>query len=176
MASLAGLLREAAHKFQGSDQNVYPPMSTMLRDQGITVLQGYKASNLEPAPDLVVVGNVASRSNPEAQAVLERGLPHLSMPQALARFFLSSRHSIVVSGTHGKTTTTAMIARMLMSAGRDASFLVGGVLSDLDQSYRLGGGDVFVIEGDEYETAFFDKGSKFLHYMPRTAILTSVEY
>jgi len=176
MGSLAGLLREAGHQVQGSDENVYPPMSTMLRAQGITLLEGYRASNLEPVPDLVVVGNVAGRSNVEAQAVLQRGIEHISMPQALARFFLSTRHSIVVAGTHGKTTTTAMIARMLLSAGRDPSFLVGGVLSDLDQSYRLGAGGVFVIEGDEYETSFFDKGSKFLHYMPRTAILTSVEY
>jgi len=176
MGSLAGLLRDVGHQVQGSDENVYPPMSTMLRAKGIVLMEGYKASNLQPAPDLVVVGNIASRGNPEAQEVLERGLEHLSMPQALARFFLSSRHSIVVAGTHGKTTTTAMIARMLLAAGSDPSFLVGGVLKDLDQSYRLGGGEHFVIEGDEYETSFFDKGSKFLHYMPRTAILTSVEY
>jgi UDP-N-acetylmuramate: L-alanyl-gamma-D-glutamyl-meso-diaminopimelate ligase len=151
-------------------------MSTMLRSRGITILEGYRAENLQPRPDLVVVGNIASASNPEAGAALDLDIDHLSMPQALARFFLSTRHSIVVAGTHGKTTTTAMIARMLMDAGRDPSFLVGGVLKDLDQSYHLGQGGEFVIEGDEYETSFFDKGSKFLHYMPRTAIVTSVEY
>ncbi len=179
MGSLAGLLAGAGHRVRGSDENVYPPISTMLRAQGIPILEGYRAGNLEPRPDLVVVGNVVNRANPEVQALLGGDLERASMPQALARFFLSTRHPIVVAGTHGKTTTTAMIARMLMEAGRDPSYLVGGVLKDLDQSYRLGkdGKDApFVIEGDEYETSFFDKGPKFLHYMPRTAVLTSVEY
>ncbi|HET6372837.1 MAG TPA: Mur ligase family protein [Candidatus Polarisedimenticolia bacterium] len=179
MGSLAGLLSEAGHQVRGSDENVYPPISTMLRGMGISILEGYRPSNLEPAPDLVIVGNVVNKDNPEVRALVASGLEYLSMPQALGRFFLSSRHSIVVGGTHGKTTTTAMIARMFMEAGRDPSFLVGGVLKDLDRSYRLGrdGADaLFVIEGDEYETSFFDKGPKLLHYMPRTAVLTSVEY
>lgn len=179
MGSLAGLLRDAGHAVRGSDQEVYPPISTMLRDKGIPVLEGYRAANIldaKPRPDLVIVGNIANRQNPEVQGLLESGIPYLSMPQALGRFFLASRHPVVVAGTHGKTTTTAMIARMLMDAGRGPSFLVGGILKDLDQSYRLGEGNAFVIEGDEYETSFFDKDPKFLHYMPRTAILTSVEY
>ncbi len=178
MGSLAGLLREAGHQVRGSDENVYPPVSTMLRARDIPILEGYRAEHItaDPGPDLVVVGNIASRTNPEAAALPGSGIEYLSMPQALARFFLSSRHPVVVAGTHGKTTTTALISRMLLGAGLDPSFLVGGVLKDLDGSYRLGGGEAFVIEGDEYETAFFDKGPKFLHYMPRTAVLTSVEY
>ena len=179
MGSLAGLLREAGHGVSGSDEEVYPPISTMLRDKGIQILEGYRAANIldaTPRPDLVIVGNIANRRNPEVQALIESGIEYLSMPQALGRFFLSSRHPVVVAGTHGKTTTSAMIARMLMETGRGPSFLVGGILKDLDQSFRLGEGNVFVIEGDEYETSFFDKGPKFLHYMPRTAVLTSVEY
>jgi UDP-N-acetylmuramate: L-alanyl-gamma-D-glutamyl-meso-diaminopimelate ligase len=176
MGSLAGLLAEAGHQVQGSDEQVYPPMSTMLESLGIAIKQGYRAQNLMPAPDLVIVGNVIGKANPEAQALLASGIEHLSMPQALGRFFLSKKHSIVVAGTHGKTTTTAMLASMLEAAGRDPSYLVGGVLQGRDRSYRLGSGPEFVIEGDEYETSFFDKGSKFLHYLPRTAILTSVEY
>jgi len=178
MGSLAGLLRDAGHQVRGSDENVYPPVSTMLRARDIPILEGYRAEHVtaDPRPDLVIVGNIASRSNPEAEALLASGIEYLSMPQALARFFLSSRHPVVVAGTHGKTTTTALIARLLLGAGLDPSFLVGGVLQDLDGSYRLGEGEAFVIEGDEYETSFFDKGPKFLHYMPRTAVLTSVEY
>ncbi len=176
MGSLAGLLAEAGHQVQGSDEHVYPPMSSMLESLGISIKQGYRSANLTPEPDLVIVGNVIGRANPEAQALLASGIEHLSMPQALGRFFLSQRHSIVVTGTHGKTTTSGMLARLLELAGRDPSYLVGGVLQDAGRSYRLGGGPEFVIEGDEYETSFFDKGSKFLHYMPRTGILTSVEY
>ncbi|HKY32627.1 MAG TPA: UDP-N-acetylmuramate:L-alanyl-gamma-D-glutamyl-meso-diaminopimelate ligase [Candidatus Polarisedimenticolia bacterium] len=182
MGSLAGLLSEAGHTVRGSDENVYPPVSTLLQERGIPILQGYKAAHIAgdgPRPDLVVVGNIANQANPEVQALLQSGIEYLSMPQAIARFFLASRHPVVVAGTHGKTTTTAMIARMLMESGRDPSFLVGGVLRDLGSSYRLGKGspnEPFVIEGDEYETSFFDKGPKFLHYMPRTAVLTSVEY
>ncbi|HET9481745.1 MAG TPA: Mur ligase family protein, partial [Candidatus Polarisedimenticolia bacterium] len=178
MGSLAGLLVQAGHRVRGSDRNVYPPVSTMLQSLGIPILEGFEASHITGGerPDLVVVGNIAGRANPEVEALEASGIEYMSMPQALARFFLSSRSPIVVAGTHGKTTTTAMIARMLMEAGRDPSFLVGGVLEDLSTSYRLGGGEPFVIEGDEYETAWFDKGPKFLHYMPRIAVLTSVEY
>lgn len=176
MGSLAGLLSEAGHEVRGSDSNVYPPISTMLASRGIEILEGYRASNLEPRPDLVVTGNIVGKDNPEVKALLDSGIDTLSMPQAIGRFFLSSRHSVVVAGTHGKTTTTAMIAALLLDAGADPSFLVGGVITRLATSFRLGMGDHFVIEGDEYETSFFDKGPKFLHYMPRTAILTSVEY
>lgn len=176
MGSLAGLLRDAGYQVRGSDEAVYPPMSTMLRERGIDILQGYDAAHLDEATDLVIVGNVATRNNPEALAAQARGIPYMSMPQAIGRLFLEGRHPIVVAGTHGKTTTAALMAWVLTSAGHQPSFLVGGVLSNFNQSYGLGKGAEFVIEGDEYETAFFDKGSKFLHYQPRTAILTSVEF
>jgi UDP-N-acetylmuramate: L-alanyl-gamma-D-glutamyl-meso-diaminopimelate ligase len=176
MGSLAGLLRAAGHEVRGSDENVYPPISTMLREQGIEPMGGYRPANLDWGPDLVVIGNVVSRANPEASAVLERGLAYRSFPQAVAELFLADRHPVVVAGTHGKTTTSALMAWVLCEAGRDPSWLVGGVLRGENRSFRLGGGPHFVIEGDEYESAFFDKGSKFLHFRPRTAILTSVEY
>ena len=176
MGSLAGLLAESGFEVRGSDEAVYPPMSTMLRDKGIRLLEGFRAEHLDDRPDLVVVGNIATRTNPEAVAAAERGIPYLSMPQAIGRLFLEGRHTIVVTGTHGKTTTAALMAWVLTAAGRDPSFLVGGVLRNFNRSYGLGRGGEFVIEGDEYETAFFDKGPKFLHYRPRTAILTSVEY
>ncbi len=176
MGSLAGLLVDAGYEVRGSDQAVYPPMSTMLRDKGIRLLEGYKAEHLDDRPDLVVVGNIATRTNPEAVAAAERGIPFLSMPETIGRLFLDGRHPIVVAGTHGKTTTSALMAWVLSGAGRSPSFLVGGVMRNFDRSYGLGRGEEFVIEGDEYETAFFDKGPKFLHYRPRTAILTSVEF
>lgn len=176
MGSLAGLLKDSGFAVRGSDENVYPPISTMLESLGIPILKGYKPENLDPPPDVVVVGNIVSKSNPEVVALLERGLPYLSMPQALAEFVLAGRHPIVVAGTHGKTTTSAMMSHVLMSAGRDPSYLVGGVLIGAERSYRLGSGPHVVVEGDEYETSFFDKGPKLLHYRPRTAILTSVEY
>jgi len=179
MGSLAGLLAEAGHKVRGSDESVFPPMSTMLRSKGIPILEGYRAENLTDGgrPDFVVVGNIASKDNPEVKALQASGIEYASMPETIGRFFLEDRHSIVVTGTHGKTTTSALIARMLMAAGLEPSFLVGGVLKDLDTSFRLGApGAPFVIEGDEYETSFFDKGPKFLHYRPHTAVLTSVEY
>lgn len=176
MGSLAGLLDDAGFEVSGSDQSVYPPMSTMLADRGIRVLDGYHVDHLRSRPDLVVVGNIASRTNAEAVAAAEMGIRCLSMPQAIASLFLEGRHPVVVAGTHGKTTTAAMMAWILESAGRSPSFLVGGVLSNFGRSYGLGTGEDFVIEGDEYETSYFDKGSKFLHYRPRTAILTSVEF
>ncbi len=176
MGSLAGLLAASGAEVRGSDEAVYPPMSTMLRRMGIRVLEGYRPEHLDDRPDLVVVGNIATRSNPEAVAAAERGIPYLSMAQAIGRLFLEGRHPIVVAGTHGKTTTAGLMAWALTAAKRHPSFLVGGVLSNFDCSYGLGQGEEFVIEGDEYETAFFDKGPKFLHYRPRTAILTSVEY
>jgi len=176
MGSLAGLLAESGHEVRGSDENVYPPISTMLAERGIQVFQGYRPSNLDWSPDLVVIGNIASRTNPEAEEVLRRGLLYRSFPQAVDEFFLRDRHSIVVAGTHGKTTTSALMAWVLREAGREPSWLVGGVLRGENRSFHLGRGEHFVIEGDEYESAFFDKGSKFLHYRPRTALLTSVEY
>ncbi|MGH9796774.1 MAG: UDP-N-acetylmuramate:L-alanyl-gamma-D-glutamyl-meso-diaminopimelate ligase [Candidatus Polarisedimenticolia bacterium] len=176
MGSLAGLLADAGFDVRGSDQAVYPPMSTMLKEKGIRLIEGYRAENLAPRPDLVVIGNIATRANPEAVAAAAEGIPCLSMPQAIARLFLEGRHPIVVAGTHGKTTTAGLMAWILSVGERHPSFLVGGVLRNFNRSYGLGQGEEFVIEGDEYETAFFDKGPKFLHYRPRTAVLTSVEY
>ncbi|MFO0727623.1 MAG: UDP-N-acetylmuramate:L-alanyl-gamma-D-glutamyl-meso-diaminopimelate ligase [Myxococcota bacterium] len=176
MGSFAGLLKAAGHQVRGSDDNVYPPMSTKLADWGIPVMKGYRPENLEPTPDLVVVGNVIRRTNPEAMAVVERKLPYTSFPQALGDLFLKDRHSIVVAGTHGKTTTTSLIAWGLTSAGRDPGLLVGGVPENFQEGFRLGRGPEFVVEGDEYDTAYFDKVPKFLHYRPQTAVLTSLEF
>ncbi|HZZ85847.1 MAG TPA: UDP-N-acetylmuramate:L-alanyl-gamma-D-glutamyl-meso-diaminopimelate ligase [Anaeromyxobacteraceae bacterium] len=176
MGSFAGMLKTAGYQVTGSDQNVYPPMSTQLEKWGIEAMQGYLPENLDRArPDLVVVGNVVRRDNPEAAAVRERGLPQVSFPQALGDLFIGPRHGVVVVGTHGKTTTSAMMGALLHHAGRDPSFLVGGVTRDFDSNFRLGAGPHFVVEGDEYDTAYFDKGPKFLHYRPRTAIFTSCE-
>lgn len=177
MGSFGGLLKAAGYQVSGSDENVYPPMSDMLKTWGIQVLTPYAESNLEAArPDLVVVGNVIRRVNPEATAVRTRRLPQMSFPAALGALFLPDKHAVVVVGTHGKTTTSSMMSHVLTSAGRDPSFLVGGVTKNYAGNFRLGSGKYFVIEGDEYDTAYFDKGPKFLHYQPQTAILTSIEF
>jgi UDP-N-acetylmuramate: L-alanyl-gamma-D-glutamyl-meso-diaminopimelate ligase len=176
MGSFAGMLEASGYEVTGSDENVYPPMSTQLERWGIEVMTPYRAENLDRArPDLVVVGNVVRAVNPEAAAVRERGLPQVSFPAALGERFIGPRHGVVVVGTHGKTTTAAMLGALLHHAGRDPSFLVGGVTRDFDSNFRLGAGPHFVVEGDEYDTAYFDKGPKFLHYRPRTAVLTSCE-
>jgi UDP-N-acetylmuramate: L-alanyl-gamma-D-glutamyl-meso-diaminopimelate ligase len=176
MGSFAGMLKAAGYEVTGSDENVYPPMSTQLERWGIDVMTPYRAENLERArPDVVVVGNVVRAVNPEAAATRERGLAHVSFPAALGELFIGRRHGVVVVGTHGKTTTSAMMGALLHHAGRDPSFLVGGVTRDFDSNYRLGDGPHFVVEGDEYDTAYFDKGPKFLHYRPRTAVFTSCE-
>ncbi len=176
MAPLACLLRALGHRVRGSDGPLYPPMSTLLEAAGIEPMVGYDPSHLEPHPDLVVIGNAVPRTNREAAAAREKELPQVSMPQALARFLLSDRKPLVVAGTHGKTTTTAMAAWVYSRCGADPGYLIGGVPQDLDQSFRVGGGERFVIEGDEYNAAYFDRGPKFLHYLPHTLILTSVEY
>jgi UDP-N-acetylmuramate: L-alanyl-gamma-D-glutamyl-meso-diaminopimelate ligase len=177
MGSFAGMLKAAGYEVTGSDQNIFPPMSEMLAAWGIPVLTPYGAANLDAAkPDLVVIGNVLRRVNPEAAEVRARRLPQMSFPAALGAFFLRDRHPVVVVGTHGKTTTAALLGHVLVAAGRDPSFLVGGVTRNYGANYRLGRGPHFVVEGDEYDTAYFDKGPKFLHYRPRTAILTSVEF
>jgi UDP-N-acetylmuramate: L-alanyl-gamma-D-glutamyl-meso-diaminopimelate ligase len=177
MGSFAAMLKDAGFEVTGSDENVYPPMSDMLRAWGIRTLIGYRAENLdETRPDLVIIGNVVRRVNPEATAVRERRMPQMSFPAALGALFLKSRHPVVVAGTHGKTTLSALMGHVLVDARRDPSFLVGGVLLNYAANHRLGKGPHFVIEGDEYDTAYFDKGPKFLHYQPRTAILTSVEF
>ena len=177
MGSFAGLLKEAGYRVTGSDQNVYPPMSDMLARWGVETMTPYAPENLDRAkPDLVIIGNVIRRVNPEATAVRDRGLPQMSFPAALGALLLESRHSIVVAGTHGKTTTSALLAHVLVDAGTDPSFLVGGVTLNAESNFRLGRGSYFVIEGDEYDKAYFDKGPKFLHYRARTAMLTSVEF
>jgi UDP-N-acetylmuramate: L-alanyl-gamma-D-glutamyl-meso-diaminopimelate ligase len=176
MAALAGMLKQRGLRVTGSDEKIYPPMSTLLERLEIPVLEGYRPDNLTPRPDVVVIGNKVSRGNAEVQAVLSAGLPYLSFPEALAEFFLTGRRSLVVVGTHGKTTSTAMLARVLEQAGRDPSVMVGGDSIDLGGNFKLGGGEFFVVEGDEYDSAFFDKGPKFLHYRPSAAILTAVEF
>jgi UDP-N-acetylmuramate: L-alanyl-gamma-D-glutamyl-meso-diaminopimelate ligase len=176
MASLAGLLRERGHDVTGSDQDVYPPMSTQLAELGIPVRSPYAAGNVPADADLVVVGNALSRGNPEVEAVLDRRQRVASMPALLAEEFIRGRTSLVVAGTHGKTTTTSMLAFVLHHAGLDPSFLVGGVPVDFARSYRLGAGGHFVVEGDEYDCAYFDKRPKFVHYRPDVAVIGNVEY
>lgn len=176
MASLAGILKQQGYLVSGSDQNVYPPMSHFLKDLSIPVLEGYKPENLHPAPDLVIVGNVITKLNPEAVELSRLRIPYLSLPQALQAFAMKGKKSIVICGTHGKTTTTGLIAWVLENAGLDPSFMVGGIPMNLGKSFKLGGGPYFVIEGDEYDTAFFDKGPKFLHYSPWLTVLTSIEF
>ncbi len=177
MGSFAGMLKAAGYEVTGSDENVYPPMSDMLKTWGIAALTPYSAANLDLAkPDLVIIGNVIRKVNVEATEVRERGLAHMSFPAALGSLFLSTRHSVVVAGTHGKTTTSSLMGHVLADAGRDPTFLVGGVTRNYAGNYRLGKGPHFVVEGDEYDTAYFDKGPKFLHYQAKTLILTSVEF
>ncbi len=175
MGALAGMLKAAGYHVTGSDLNVYPPMSTLLAAQGIVPYSGFHPEHLDGA-DLVVVGNAVSKTNPEVAAMLERGIPYRSFPQALAEFFIGDRHAMVVAGTHGKTTTTALLAWVLTAAGCDPGAMIGGWARNFEGNYRLGKGEHVVVEGDEYDTAFFDKGPKFLHYRPRTAILTSIEF
>lgn len=176
MGTFAGLLQAAGYEVRGSDTKLYPPMSDKLAAWGIPVMEGYRPENLDPAPDLVIIGNVIRRENPEAQAVIERGLRYASFPAALSELFLSERHPIVVSGTHGKTTTTSLLAWLLIYANRDPGLLVGGVPENLGEGFRVGEGPYFVVEGDEYDTAFFDKQPKFLHYQPKSLILSSLEF
>jgi UDP-N-acetylmuramate: L-alanyl-gamma-D-glutamyl-meso-diaminopimelate ligase len=176
MAALAGILKEQGFHVTGSDEHVYPPMSTLLEGLGIPLQNGYSPANLEPSPDLVVVGNVIRRENPEAQAVLAQNLPRLSLPEALNRFLVGDRESLVVAGTHGKTTTTALIAWLLYALGLDPGFMVGGIAKNFQANYRVGRGRYVVLEGDEYDTAFFDKRPKFVHFQPRVGVLTSIEY
>ena len=176
MASLAGLLREQGHDVTGSDQDVYPPMSTQLEALGIEVRSPYAEANVPRDADLVVIGNALSRGNPEVEAVLDRRQRYTSLPALVADAFLRERRSLVVAGTHGKTTTTSLLAFLLDRAGLEPSFLVGGVPLDFGRSYRLGAGETFVIEGDEYDSAFFDKRPKFVHYLPSVAIVGNVEF
>lgn len=176
MGGIARLAREAGHTVSGSDQNVYPPMSTQLAQLGVTVKQGYRAEHLQPAPDCVVIGNALSRGNPAVEYVLNQGLPYTSGPSFLAQHILRDRWVLAVAGTHGKTTTSSMLAWILEHAGLEPGFLIGGVAQNFGVSARLGKAPFFVIEADEYDSAFFDKRSKFIHYRPRTAILNNLEF
>ncbi len=176
MAAMAGMLQEQGFVISGSDENVYPPMSDFLAARNIEVMSGYSADNLLSHPDLVIVGNVIRATNPEAVALAEMNIPYVSMPQALAHFFLKDKSPLVVAGTHGKTTTSSLLATTLYHLGSDPGFMIGGIVEKFSANFRLGEGEYFVIEGDEYDTAFFNKVSKFLHYQPKYAIVTSVEF
>jgi len=176
MAPLAGMLREHGFRVTGSDSGVYPPASMLLESLGISYYHTFDAVHVQPAPDLAVIGNVIARGNPELEEVLDRRIPYRSLPEMLEEVFLPGKHSVVVSGTHGKTTTTAMLAWIFQTAGKKPNFLVGGVAENFGKSYGLGGGEEFILEGDEYETAFWDRGPKFFHYHPDDLIVTSLEY
>jgi UDP-N-acetylmuramate: L-alanyl-gamma-D-glutamyl-meso-diaminopimelate ligase len=176
MGGIAAIARAAGHRVTGSDRNVYPPMSTQLEAMGIDVIQGFEAAQLDPAPDVVVVGNVMTRGQPVIEALLELGIPYASGPEWLSREVLKDRWVLAVAGTHGKTTTSSVLAWILEHAGLAPGFLIGGVPANFDTSARLGGEPFFVIEADEYDTAFFDKRAKFVHYRPRTVILNNLEY
>jgi UDP-N-acetylmuramate: L-alanyl-gamma-D-glutamyl-meso-diaminopimelate ligase len=176
MAAMAGILKELGHRVTGSDEHPYPPMSTFLEGLGVPIMAGYRPENLEPAPDLVVVGNVIRRDNPEAQAMLAGNLPHISLPEALNRYLVGRHQSLVVTGTHGKTTTTAILAWLLFALGMDPGFMVGGIAKNFSANYRVGQGPYVVLEGDEYDTAFFDKRPKFVHFTPRVGVITSMEF
>ncbi|NLD13549.1 MAG: UDP-N-acetylmuramate:L-alanyl-gamma-D-glutamyl-meso-diaminopimelate ligase [Gammaproteobacteria bacterium] len=176
MGSLAILARQLGYRVTGSDANVYPPMSTQLEQQGIELMQGYLPEHLQPQPDLVVIGNALSRGNPAVEYVLDRGLPYVSGPQWLADHVLQGKWVLAVSGTHGKTTTTSMLAWILEHVGMQPGFLIGGVPQNFGVSARIGGSDFFVVEADEYDSAFFDKRSKFVHYRPRTLVMNNLEF
>lgn len=176
MASLAGMLQARGHKVTGSDQNVYPPMSTQLESLGIDVMKGYKPENLDIGADRIIVGNAISRGNPEIEEVLNRKLAYYSQAETVKNEFIRGRRSLVVAGTHGKTTTTSIAAWVLETAGLDPSFLVGGVVQNFGASFRVTDSEYFVIEGDEYDTAYFDKKPKFMHYLPEVAIVGNIEF
>jgi UDP-N-acetylmuramate: L-alanyl-gamma-D-glutamyl-meso-diaminopimelate ligase len=176
MATLAALLKSRGYDVRGSDQNVYPPMSDFLQQQGIVTLQGYRAEHIAPEIDLVVVGNAISRGNAELEEVLNRKIRHCSLPEAVRDHFLWGARSIVIAGTHGKTTTTSLAGWVLANGGADPSVFVGGIAENFESSYRVGGGRDFVIEGDEYDSAFFDKTAKFLKYLPDIAVVNNIEF
>ena len=176
MASLAGMLQAGGHNVTGSDLNVYPPMSTMLEDLGIKVSHGYKREHLTPAPDCVIVGNAIPRGNPEVEETLKRKLLYRSQAEVVKEEFIRGRHSLAVAGTHGKTTTTSIAAWVMDQGGLDPTFLIGGVAQNFGNSFRVTGSDYFIIEADEYDTAYFDKGPKFMHYLPELAIVNNIEF
>src|SRR5216110_1708373 len=175
MASLAGMLQARGHQVTGSDENVYPPISTMLESIGIQLMKGYDASHVG-SPDCVVVGNAIPRGNPEVEETLNRRLVYRSLPEVLKDEFIRGRRSLVIAGTHGKTTTTSLAAWVVDQAGLNPSFMVGGVVQNFGVSFRVTDSDYFIIEGDEYDTAYFDKGPKFMHYLPEVAIVNNIEF
>lgn len=176
MASVAAALKQRGFRVTGSDQNIYPPMSTFLADQQIEVIAGFDEKNLAGNPDLVIIGNAISRGNPEAEAVLDRKLRYCSLPELLKEFFIRGKHSIVVTGTHGKTTTTSLLTWVFEHNGKNPSYLIGGIPNNFQQGARFTDSDFFIIEGDEYDTAFFDKRSKFVHYLPEVVIINNIEF
>ena len=176
MASLAGMLQARGHLVTGSDEHVYPPMSTMLESLGISILHGYKGENVSTVPDCVVVGNAIPRGNPELEEVLQRRIVYRSQAEVVKEEFIRGRRSLVIAGTHGKTTTTSLAAWVIDQAGRNPSFLVGGVVQNFGVSFRVTDSDYFIIEGDEYDTAYFDKGPKFMHYLPEIAVVNNIEF
>ena len=176
MGAVAAALRERGFTVTGSDENIYPPMSTFLEEKGIVLKEGYRAENLPENAELIVVGNAIRRGNPEVEAVLNRKLYYLSLPETLKEFFLRGRHNLVVTGTHGKTTTTSLLAWILESAGLAPGYMIGGIPNNLKQGACLRDSKYFVIEGDEYDTAFFDKRSKFVHYLPELVIVNNIEF
>jgi len=176
MASLAGMLKACGHRVTGSDEKVYPPMDKMLESLGIQIMPGYNAENLTPAPDCIVVGNAIPRGNPEVEETLRLRLLYRSLPEVLKTEFVRGRRSLVVAGTHGKTTTTSLAAWVIDQAGLNPTFLVGGVVQNFGVSFRVTDSDYFIIEGDEYDTAYFDKGPKFMHYLPEVAIVNNIEF
>src|SRR5438094_5485471 len=176
MASVAAALQERGFKVTGSDENVYPPMSKFLEEKGIVLKPGYRAENIPADADVVVIGNGMKHCNPEVEVVLNRKLFYLSLPEVLKNYFLRGRHNLVVTGTHGKTTTTALLAWILEKAGRKPGYLIAGLPKNFAQGARLNDTKYFVIEGDEYDTAFFDKRSKFIHYLPELVIVNNIEF
>jgi len=176
MGSLAAMLKSQGYHVSGSDSHVYPPMSTFLQHQGIKIFEGFHADHLSPAPDLVIIGNAMSRGNPEVEAVLERKIHYTSMPEALKNFFIQGKNSIVISGTHGKTTISSLVAWLLEYCGKDPGFLIGGIPKNFEQGFKIGKSDLFVVEGDEYDSAFFDKAAKFFHYLPHVLVVNNIEF
>ena len=176
MGALACMLKNLGFEITGSDHKIYPPMSDFLVEQGVHIMDGFNATHISDGTDLVIVGNAVTRENPEAKRMKQMGIPFCSMPQALNHFVARDKKTLVISGTHGKTTTSSILAWMLYKAGLDPSFMIGGILQNFGSNFRLGGGDYMIIEGDEYDTAFFDKGPKFMHFRPAITVLTSVEF
>jgi len=176
MGALAGMLKDKGFTITGSDKNIYPPMSTFLQEKGINIFNGFSSSNLDHNPDLIIVGNAVSKDNPEVKTFLEKKIPFCSMPQAIQHFFGKTQNLVLITGTHGKTTTSSLISWILYNSKLEPGFFIGGILKNFSRNYNIGSGNFFVVEGDEYDTAFFDKNPKFLHYLPDQTVITSIEF